>query len=193
MNFTASHNPPEYQGIKFSTADGAPALPEITKQIEDAVAARSIVEDEPDGSIEEFDPRPAYLDDLKTKVRFDVMATAKGRYAYDALWGTGRGYLDKVLRDNGLEVETVHDWRDVTFGGQAPEPGEEHLGELRAKVKSNDFTLGIATDGDSDMLFGKMLRKLPAGTAYKVPPTGITAHANINISGKTTGFIYMVK
>ena len=37
INFTASHNPPEYQGIKFSTADGAPALPEITKQIEENV------------------------------------------------------------------------------------------------------------------------------------------------------------
>ena len=45
-----------------------------------------------------------------------------------ALWGTGRGYLDKILRDFGLEVETIHDWRDVTFGGQSPEPGEEHLG-----------------------------------------------------------------
>ena len=38
MNFTASHNPPEYQGIKFSTADGAPAMPEITKQIEHRIA-----------------------------------------------------------------------------------------------------------------------------------------------------------
>jgi hypothetical protein len=51
----------------------------------------------------------------------------------------------------------------------------------------------IATDGDSDMLFGKELRKLPAGTAYRVPSTGITAHANINISGKPVHFIYFVK
>ena len=51
----------------------------------------------------------------------------------------------------------------------------------------------IATDGDVDMLFGKELRKLPAGTAYRVPSTGITAHANINTSGKTARFLYMVK
>ena len=150
MNFTASHNPPEYQGIKFSTADGAPALPEVTKQIEEKISNAAQIEDEEGGTIENFDPRSAYLDDLKNKIRFDVIAQANGRYAYDPLWGTGRGYLDKILRDNGLEVETIHDWRDVTFGGQAPEPGEEHLDELRELVKSQNLTLGLATDGDSD-------------------------------------------
>jgi len=50
----------------------------------------------------------------------------------------------------------------------------------------------IATDGDVDMLFGKELRKLPAGTAYRVPSTGKTAHANINTSGTSAKFLYMV-
>ena len=150
INFTASHNPPEYQGIKFSTADGAPALPEITKQIENLIESNPNVSDANGGSIEEFDARPNYLDDLKTKIRFDVIAAAKGKYAYDALWGTGRGYLDKALRDIGLEVETIHDWRDVTFGGKSPEPSEKQVGELVEKVKSENLTLGLATDGDGD-------------------------------------------
>ena len=150
MNFTASHNPPEYQGIKFSTADGAPALPEITGQIEEGIMSGTVAADMPGGSVNEFDARPAYLDDLKTKIRFDVIAAAKGAYAYDALWGTGRGYLDKCLRDHGLEVETIHDWRDVTFGGRSPEPGEDHLDELREAVKTKGLTLGLATDGDGD-------------------------------------------
>lgn len=150
INFTASHNPPEYQGIKFSTADGAPALPEVTTQIEHRVANKMAGHDSAGGEIKDFDPRPAYLDDLKTKVRFDVIAAARGRYAYDALWGTGRGYLDKVLRESGLEVDTIHDWRDVTFGGRSPEPGEDHLDELRSAVTSNGLTLGLATDGDGD-------------------------------------------
>src|SRR5262249_11651131 len=51
----------------------------------------------------------------------------------------------------------------------------------------------IATEGDIDMLLGKELRKLPVGTAYRVPSTRITAHANINVSGQTAKFIYMVK
>lgn len=150
INFTASHNPPEYQGIKFSTADGAPALPEITRQIEEAIVNRVSPADASGGSVEEFDARPGYLDDLKTKVRFDVLGKAKGRYAYDALWGTGRGYLDKILRDQGLEVETIHDWRDVTFGGKSPEPGEDHLDELRQAVTNKGLTIGLATDGDGD-------------------------------------------
>jgi phosphoglucomutase len=150
LNFTASHNPPEYQGIKFSTADGAPALPEITKRIEELIRNTPNVADAAGGSIEEFDPRPDYLADLKTKINFDAIAQAKGRFGYDALWGTGRGYLDKILRDYGLEVETLHDWRDVTFGGKSPEPSEKQVGELVEAVKTKGFTLGLATDGDGD-------------------------------------------
>ncbi len=150
INFTASHNPPEYQGIKFSTADGAPALPEITKQIENLIENHSETNDAEGGSIEEFDARPDYLDDLKTKVNFDAIAKAKGKFAYDPLWGTGRGYLDKILGDYGLEVETIHDWRDVTFGGKSPEPSEKQVGELVEIVKSKSLTLGLATDGDGD-------------------------------------------
>jgi phosphoglucomutase len=156
LNFTASHNPPEYQGIKFSTADGAPALPEVTKKIEDLIQPGSAggetanEEATNNGSIEDLDPRDAYLEDLKTKIRFDVIANAKGTYGYDPLWGTGRGYLNKALQDQGLQVETIHDWRDVTFGGQAPEPGEEHIGELKQLVIDKKYTLGLATDGDAD-------------------------------------------
>ena len=150
MNFTASHNPPEYQGIKFSTADGAPALPEITKQIEEIIENTPQVRDADGGTIEKYDARPGYLDDLKTKIRFDQIANAKGEYAYDALWGTGRGYLDKILREHGLQVETLHDWRDVTFGGKSPEPSEKQTVELREAVKTKNLTLGLATDGDGD-------------------------------------------
>ena len=150
LNFTASHNPPQYQGIKFSTADGAPALPDVTKQIEANIAGGMAGEDGDGGSVEDFDPRDAYLEDLRSKIRFDVIEKAGGRYGYDPLWGTGRGYLNKVLTDHGLAVETIHDWRDVTFGGQAPEPGEEHIQELRQLVIEKKFTLGLATDGDAD-------------------------------------------
>jgi len=150
INFTASHNPPEYQGIKFSTADGAPALPEITKQIESAIENGFQTQDTSGGTIEKYDARPNYLDDLKTKIRFEQIAEARGRYAYDALWGTGRGYLDTILRDYDLEVETLHDWRDVTFGGKSPEPSAKQVGELRKTVRTKNLTLGLATDGDAD-------------------------------------------
>src|SRR5215208_4212047 len=69
LNFTASHNPPEYQGIKFSTSDGAPALPEVTKGIEAAIEEGATA-NAGSGTIEDFDARPGYLDDLKKKIRF---------------------------------------------------------------------------------------------------------------------------
>lgn len=150
LNFTASHNPPEYQGIKFSTSDGAPALPEITKEIERLIKESAEAANQAGGTIKDFDPRPAYLDDLKTKVRFDAIAENGGSYAYDALWGTGRGYLDDLLRENGHEVETLHDWRDVTFEGMSPEPGPKQLEGLCKSVVENGHNLGLATDGDGD-------------------------------------------
>ena len=150
INFTASHNPPEYQGIKFSTSDGAPALPEVTQKIEKAIEERDEPQDESGGNIIDHDPRDAYLEDLRSKVDLEAIKGSKARYAYDPLWGTGRGYLDKILREDGIDVETIHDWRDVTFGGRSPEPGEDHVDELREAVASKGLTLGLATDGDSD-------------------------------------------
>jgi phosphoglucomutase len=97
-----------------------------------------------------FAARPGYLEDLSNKINFDVITRAGGRYAYDPLWGTGRGYLDEVLRSHGLEVQTIHDWRDVLFGGRSPEPEASHLDELREVVLSKGCVLGLATDGDAD-------------------------------------------
>ncbi|MFN2498127.1 MAG: phosphoglucomutase/phosphomannomutase family protein [Pyrinomonadaceae bacterium] len=153
INFTASHNPPEYNGMKLSTGDGAPALPEITHSVEQLIAgaqpaAISTQSNKP--ALETFSARPDYLADLSTKIRFDEIKRAGGRYAYDPIWGTGRGYLDEVLRMHGLEVETIHDWRDVLFGGRSPEPDETHLTELRELVLSKKCLLGLATDGDAD-------------------------------------------
>ncbi len=156
INFTASHNPPEYNGMKLSTGDGAPALPEITKHVEGLILERAGVVDSlrakkaQTSDFETYSPRQAYLDDLKKKIRFNVISKAGGRYAFDPLWGTGRGYLDEALRMHGLEVETIHDWRDVLFGGRSPEPEVTHLTELRELVVARKCTLGLATDGDGD-------------------------------------------
>jgi phosphoglucomutase len=152
INFTASHNPPEYNGMKLSTADGAPALPAVTQTIERRIAELLRQEQRPSakGEYTSYDARPGYLQDLASKVRLDVIAKAGGTYAYDPMWGTGRGYLDGLMRSHGIEVETIHDWRDVMFGGHAPEPEMSHLGELKDLVLSKGCVLGLATDGDAD-------------------------------------------
>lgn len=154
INFTASHNPPEYNGIKFSTPDGAPALPEVTKKIESLIPAdREPVTlpsatDKPAAA--QIDPRPPYLARLKEIVDLTLITKSGIKVAFDPLWGAARGYPDHLLREAGIEVATVHDERDVLFGGHAPDPEGHLLNDLREKMKANGAHLGIATDGDAD-------------------------------------------
>ncbi len=154
INFTASHNPPEYNGIKFSTHDGAPALPEVTKQIEAAIAgieasgAAIPKAESPEG--ETADVKPAFLKRLAELVDLKAIAKAGIRIVYDPFWGAGRGYSSDLLRAAGVAVETVHDYRDVLFGGHAPEPDDHLLGDAKRKMKEIGAALGIATDGDAD-------------------------------------------
>jgi phosphoglucomutase len=153
INFTASHNPGTYQGIKFSPSWGGPAMPESTRIIEETVkkyqreglppaAAKR-------GNIETIDPAPEYLDQLKTKVDMKIIAESGLKIAFDALYGTGGNYLDRVLEEAGCKVTTIHGNRDPLFGGFSPEPSEERLSEL-AQIVSAGADLGLSTDGDAD-------------------------------------------
>ena len=156
INFTASHNPPEYNGIKFSTHDGAPALPEVTKQIEAAIAALQAsgaevpVASAPADGYETADVKPDFLKRLAELVDLKAIAKSGIKVVYDPFWGAGRGYSSDILREAGVAIETVHDYRDVLFGGHAPEPSDELLGDAKAKMKEIGASLGIATDGDAD-------------------------------------------
>ncbi len=151
INFTASHNPPEYNGIKFSTPDGAPALPEVTRAIE-AEIVKPDNSAQPGAAVphEAIDVRPAYLARLREIVDVAAIEKASLCVAFDPLWGAARGYSDTLLREAGVEVQTIHDTRDVLFGGHAPEPGDELLDPLRERMRETSAHLGIATDGDAD-------------------------------------------
>jgi phosphoglucomutase len=156
INFTASHNPPEYNGIKFSTPDGCPALPEVTRKIE----AEIVADDSAAGTAaqaaakvaekETLDPKPMYLKRLAEIVDLEAIRKAGVRVAFDPMWGAARGYSDELLRSAGVQVATVHDYRDVLFGGHAPEPDDHLLEDLRQEMREAGAQIGIATDGDAD-------------------------------------------
>jgi phosphoglucomutase len=152
INFTASHNPPEYNGIKYSTPDGAPALPEVTKQIEARVKALGDVDAPADSNVkyEQVDVKPDYLKRLGELVDFKAIKKSGLKVVFDPFWGAARGYSCHVLREHGVETATVHDYRDVLFGGHAPEPDDHLLGDCKAKMKETGAAIGIATDGDAD-------------------------------------------
>ena len=150
INFTASHNPPEYNGIKFSTPDGAPALPEVTKQIEQEIASGDGASGGGKAQPEALDVRPAYLARLREIIDFPAIKKAGVSVVFDPLWGAARGYSDELLREAGVDVATVHDYRDVLFGGHAPEPDDHLLEPMREKMREMKAQIGIATDGDAD-------------------------------------------
>jgi len=155
INFTASHNPAEYNGLKFSTADGAPALPEVTRELEKLAEKHLTAPPEKPGPaqpalVEEIDPIPAYLETLAGKIEVEEIKRAALRVAYDPLYGTGAGVLDRFLKERGLEVRTIHAHRDVLFGGHPPEPADEILEGLRETLRASGAQVGLSTDGDAD-------------------------------------------
>ena len=160
INFTASHNPSDYNGLKFSPASGGPALPETTADIEARANAmlgeicyREMRLDEAvrTGLVEEFDPRSEYVEAVRRQVDFQAIASGKLKVACDPMFGAGIGYVDKLLEEAGAEVTTIHNTNDPTFGGAPPDPGEAHLGRLSSLVADTpEISLGLATDGDAD-------------------------------------------
>ncbi len=160
INITASHNPFTYNGLKFSTAWGGPALPETTHAIEGLcnvikeheVATKPKSEDAhlTNKLIHSEDFLPAYVQHVKSLLDPAPFKKKKLKIIVDVFHGTGRGYVAEMLRDLGCEVMTLHESRDVTFEGRGPDPSTEGLGEMIAAVKKNKAHLGLATDGDAD-------------------------------------------
>src|SRR5712675_86858 len=162
INFTASHNPAQYHGLKFSSSDAGPALPEVTKDIE-ARVARIIEKEHPqafahaapshpgkDGLGEIVNLRETYLKRLEELVNFDVLRKAKAKFVVDVLHGCGAGYLDRALSDHGVSMQAMRTDRDCLFDGTGPDVSEENLAPLRKAVLDSKATVGLATDGDAD-------------------------------------------
>ena len=153
VNLTASHNPAEYNGLKFSGPEGGPALPDVTKDIERRAAA---IEDEPVAlqdivdDFERVDSREPYFAQLEKMVRFDVIGEAKGIFVCDAVHGCGAGWLDRILGIHKVAITELRAGRDVLFEGTGPDPSEENLAPLKKAVMEKHALAGLATDGDAD-------------------------------------------
>ncbi len=223
INFTASHNAPEYNGLKFSTANGAAALPEVTKVIEREIHAVQQKNERLDvyekaELIEEIDPKDRYLTELRSKVDVDAIGKSGLRIAMDPLYGTSRDYLDYFLLEAGVEIKTIHNYRDPYFGGFSPECSEKNLAELRRVVTEEKYDLGLATDGDADRfgiiddrnrfvspntilsllaVYLKRFRNIPGGLARTVATThlmdAIARKLDIPLYETPVGFKYIAE
>jgi alpha-D-glucose phosphate-specific phosphoglucomutase len=156
INFTASHNPAEYQGLKFSTSNGAPATPEVTKQIEANIARLKSENFSFKGSVigtfqcKTFNPQPDYFKQLQRLIDFSVLKKAKLKVAVDLSYGTGHGYLDNLLESVGAKITLFHNELNPLFGGHHPEPNAENMAAVSKFVRSGKAQIGLGLDGDAD-------------------------------------------
>lgn len=157
INLTASHNPAEYQGLKFSVHNGAAAPPEVTREVEKFILERQAAGWEFAAAIvgtfkcPTIDPSPAYLKQLRSLIDFKAIKKAKLKLAVEFMYGTGRGYLDTLLEeDGGAKVLRFHDELNPSFGGHHPEPNAEGMSEVRATILAGKASLGLGLDGDAD-------------------------------------------
>jgi len=155
INFTASFNPPEYNGLKLNLETGAPALPSETDKVEEEVRRLSKA---PVFTpyyprlefVQKIDLQSDYLEFIQKKIDFASIQKSRLRIGVDLLYGTSREYLDEILEDNGIQVEEIHGYIDPYFGGITPSCSEQNLRELGRLIRDKKCHLGVATDADGD-------------------------------------------
>ncbi len=153
---TASHNPPEYNGIKFIPEYAGPALPHITSEIENNIrnlgGAPGTPENRGDwkAPIKKANPYVDYARHIASLVDINAIGKAGFKVVVDPMHGAGVGYLGNLLLHAGVSVAAIHDYSDPLFGGIMPEPTAKSLGLLREKVLNSGACLGLALDGDAD-------------------------------------------
>ncbi|MCX5726233.1 MAG: phosphoglucomutase/phosphomannomutase family protein [Candidatus Saganbacteria bacterium] len=158
---TASHNPPEYNGIKFKADYAGSASPKITEAIEQEISAilRSFgsVILQSGELISYFNPREKYFEHIKKLVDLDLVRKQKIRVIVDPMHGSASGYLSEILK-RIAEVREINKNRDPLFSGIRPEPLPVNLEDLISEVKDESlkypasFVCGIALDGDGDRI-----------------------------------------
>ncbi|MFB6298704.1 MAG: phosphoglucomutase/phosphomannomutase family protein [Halobacteriales archaeon] len=146
---TASHNPPEYNGVKFIPADGAPALPAVTEVIEARLALPDPKPESAWGTVREVDVVTPHARQARDLIEADLTGVT---VVYDAMHGSGRGVTDALLEAAGATVVRRRCSRDPDFGGTPPEPSPDHLTDLVKSVGEHNADLGLANDGDADRI-----------------------------------------
>jgi phosphomannomutase len=153
---TASHNPYQWNGIKYKASYGSSALPSIVAQIESELR---FVQSAPIPPlplraelIHSVDPRKPYLDALEKLVDWERIRKSNFRFMFDAMHGSAAGLLPELFRRKGIECGEIRGVRDPHFGGAHPEPIEPHIAPLQQAVRSGKYDVGFASDGDGDRI-----------------------------------------
>lgn len=147
--FTASHNPPEYLGMKFIPDYAGPATSDITDEII-CNLDKEFKPAEQSGSLHKIDFAAEYYNHIEKIVDFETIKKIKTNIIFDGLYSSSIGYFDELLKNHGIKYSSLHMFRDIKFGGGMPDPKPRFLTELVEKVKQSPNSVGLANDGDAD-------------------------------------------
>jgi alpha-D-glucose phosphate-specific phosphoglucomutase len=148
---TSSHNPWNWNGVKFKANFGGSATPAIMKKVEDELQAEAM----PQGTkavIEEVNLKPPYVAAVCRFADLDLIGRAKFKIAIDSMYGSGRGILAGIFAERGVQHVTIRQEVNPLFPGINPEPIEPHVALLQQTVVREKCDAGLATDGDADRI-----------------------------------------
>jgi phosphomannomutase len=160
LAFTASHNPPEWNGLKVFRGDGALLLDEETRQIEaetNQLTSNQVVKLDLDlaleaGIVQRRDMTNAYVDAVEKLIDLETIRKAGLRVIVDPMYGVGQLTLGIILTEARCRVTFIHERHDPLFGGHSPAPNLGALRLLTTQLIEGKYDLGMATDGDADRI-----------------------------------------
>ncbi len=158
--FTASHNPPEWNGLKVFHGDGSLLLDDETRQIEaetNRLAAADVVKLDLDialeaGIVRRQDLTNEYVDAIERFIDLEAIRAANLKVIVDPMYGVGQLTLGIILTEARCRVVFIHDRRNPLFGGRSPAPNLDALRLLITHIQEGGYDLGLATDGDADRI-----------------------------------------
>lgn len=158
MVITASHNPWTDNGFKVKSPTGAAAGPEMLTEIEGLIAragnapipSRPLADAEAAGMVDRYDPYEGYLEFIAPNLDLDRLRGAGMRILVDPLYGSGAGWLPRILAGGKTQVRELHSERNPYFGGINPEPIPPNVDEALALLAAGGYDIGLLLDGDAD-------------------------------------------
>jgi alpha-D-glucose phosphate-specific phosphoglucomutase len=148
---TSSHNPWNWNGVKFKAKFGGSATPAIMKLIEDELGA-DVISSGHEAKIEEVDLKPVYIEAVSGFADLDLIRRANFKFAIDSMYGSGRGVLTKIFDAHGIGYVAIRQEVNPLFPGINPEPILPHVALLQETVVKEKCHAGLVTDGDADRI-----------------------------------------
>jgi phosphomannomutase/CTP:molybdopterin cytidylyltransferase MocA len=160
LAFTASHNPPEWNGLKVFHGDGSLLLDNETKSIAaetNALTTADVIKLELDlaleaGIVEVKDFTNQYVDAVEALIDMDAIRKAGLKLIVDPMYGVGQLTLETVLTEARCRVHFIHNRHNPLFGGRSPAPDLEAMRDLINVMQQSSYDLGLAMDGDADRI-----------------------------------------